>query len=233
MPTVYTGNRVTGLRTSDSVTSTEANCCFDKGSLLAQLNFFAVTSDIELVLDFIFEQTDCRVFEAYSRPAHRLREFSSLAELQTSDVLEVNHGRYFLRMIPRGVGTEPKVRTFKLKKTGQKRSEINAPAMFQIVQGGPAKPRSQAIVTSTFSHWNEAGARQRSLYPNWLLARTDWKYMRRVSGRIHRHIKNKLAVAKVGFQPVLPGAFEQLGDTLYLADGPNKLSKDSPELEIL
>ncbi len=200
---------------------------------MAQLNFYAVCSDIELVLDFIFEHTDCRVFEAYSRPARQLREFSSLADIWESDVLAVNHGRYFLRMVPEGVGTKPIINTFTLKKTGEKRSEINAPAMFQINQGGPGGFNSQAIVTSTFSHWNEAGAKQRSIYASSLLRKTDWKHMRRVSGRIHRHIKNKLAVAKVGFQPVLPGAFEQLGESLFLADGPKSLSKDSPELEIL
>ena len=200
---------------------------------MAQLNFFAITSDIELVLEFVFEQTDCRVFEAYSRPGCELREFTNISQLRESDFLDANHGRYFLRALSRGVGIEPIVKEFTLDKTGEKRQSIDAPAMFQVVQGGPAITESNAIRSSTFSHWNEAGAKQRSVYTDDLLNRTNWKHMRLVSGQTHRHIKNKLAVARLHSQPVLPGIFHALGDTLHLDGYPESVGKDSPELEVL
>ena len=56
--------------------------------------------------------------------------------------------------------------------------------------------------------------------------------MRRVSGKIQRHIKNKLAVAKVRTRPVLPAAYEGLNDSLTLWAGPGVVDKSSDLLEI-
>ena len=199
---------------------------------MAQLGFYALRSDIELVLEFVFDQTDCRVFESYSRPGHELREFTSLDSLRESDFLESNHGRYFLRLVSRATNCDPIVREFALTKTGQKRQEINGPGMFQINEGHRLDTQENALNWSTFGHWNEAGAKQRSNYSDDQLEACDWKGMRRVSGQIQRHIKNKLAVAKIGTRPVLPGAFTNLDNSLTLWAGPGVVSKASDRLEV-
>ncbi len=199
---------------------------------MAQLDFYALRSDIELVLAFVFDQTDCLVFESYSRPGHELREFSSLDSLRESDFLEANHGRYFLRLLSRTINCEPAIREFTLTETGQIRQEINGPGMFQIVEGHRLDTQENALNWSTFGHWNEAGAKQRSSYPDDQLEAVDWIRMRRISGQIQRHIKNKLAVAKVRTRPVLPGAYNGLDDSLVLWAGPGTVDKSSDHLEV-
>jgi hypothetical protein len=199
---------------------------------LAQLDFYALTSDIEQVLAFVFDQTDCRVFEAYSRPGHQLREFPTLNDLRDSDFLETNHGRYFVRLLSRSINVDPIIREFTLTKTGQLRQEVNSPGMFQIVEGHRIDIENDALSWSTFGHWNEAGAKQRSSYPDDLLEAVDWKMVRRVSGQIQRHIKNKLAVAKIRTRPVLPAAYEGLNDSLTLWAGPGIVDKSSDRLEV-
>lgn len=199
---------------------------------MAQLDFFALQSDVEDVLEFVFDQTDCRVFEAYSRPGHELREFSTLAELRSSDFLSINHGRYFLRLLSRSVGVDPIIREFTLTKTGEFRQEINSPGVFQIVEGNRVDAVGGALRCSTFGHWNEAGAKQRSSYPDDQLEAVDWKMLRRISGQIQRHIKNKLAVAKLRTWPILPAAFDALNDSLTFWAGPGVVDRSSDHLEI-
>lgn len=185
-----------------------------------------------MVLEFVFEQTDCRVFESYSRPDCELREFSSLESLRESDLLEANHGRYFLRLLSRTINCEPIIREFTLTKTGQTRQEVSGPGMYQIVEGHRLDTESDALSWSTFGHWNEAGAKERSNFPDELLESVDWKRMRRISGQIQRHIKNKLAVAKIRTRPILPDAFRGLDETLTLWAGPGVVNKASDRLEI-
>jgi len=185
-----------------------------------------------LVLEFIFDQTDCRVFESYSRPGHELREFPSLDYLRESDFLESNHGRYSLCLVSRSINCDPIVEEFTLTKTGQKRQRINGPGMFQINEGQRLDTQENALNWSKFAHWNEAGAKQRSNFSDDQLEGVDWKGMRRISGQIQRHIKNKLAVAKIGTRPILPGAFTGLDDSLTLWAGPGVVRKASGRLEI-
>ncbi|MEO0574355.1 MAG: hypothetical protein AAF004_02745 [Pseudomonadota bacterium] len=199
---------------------------------MAQLDFYALRSDIETILEFVFEQTDCRVFESYSRPSHELREFSSLDSLRGSDFLEANHGRYFLRLLSKSINCEPIIREFTLTKTGQKRQEVNGPGMFQIDEGHRLDTQGDALSWSTFRHWNEAGAKQRSSFPDELLETVDWKRMRRISGQIQRHIRNKLAVAKIRTRPILPDAFRVLDESQFLWAGPGVVAKGSDRIEV-
>ncbi len=173
---------------------------------MAQLDFYALQSDIELLLRFVFDHTDCRVFEAYSRPGHQLREFSSLDSIRESDVRESNHGRYFLRFISRTINADPIIREYTLIKSGQARHVIESPGLYQLLEGTGKDSDTSALARSVFSHWNEAGAKQRSAHPADVLEALDWRKMRRISGQIQRHIKNRLAVAKIDACPVLPGA---------------------------
>lgn len=199
---------------------------------MAQLDFFALRKDIESVVEYIFDETDCRVFEAYSRPGHELREFNNLEALRDSDHLEANHGRYFIRVISRSVNCDPIFNEFTLTKTGQKRFDVEAPPMFQITQGHTLDDADGALYWSVYSHWNEAGAKERSYYPDEVLDAVDWKAVRKVSGRIYRFIKNKLAVANVGPRPVLPCAFKAMDNDLTLWRGPGIVDRSSGELQV-
>ena len=198
-----------------------------------QLDFYALRDDIEQVLAFVFDETDCRVFEAYSRPGHKLREFLTLSELRESDYLEANHGRYFVRLLSQSINADPIIREFTLTKTGQFRQEVNSPGMFQIVEGHRLRFKNDALNWSTFGHWSEAGAKQQSHYPDDLLESIGWEAMRRVSEKIQRHIKSTLAVAKLRTRPILPAAHEGLSVNLTLWAGPGVVDKSSDYLEAI
>ncbi len=80
---------------------------------------------------------------------------------------------------------------------------------------------------SSFSHWNEAGALQRSALPT---EDIDWPAMRLISGKIHRHVRNKLAVAKLYSASVLPRAYEALGPGLGIWYGAKEHRRDSESM---
>jgi hypothetical protein len=69
------------------------------------------------------------------------------------------------------------------------------------------------IFNSTLSHWNEAGAKAKCIYPSDVV---NWKKLRLISGQLSRQIKNKLAQTKIGAAPVLKGAVDQLSSGLSL-----------------
>src|ERR1700733_14470409 len=50
---------------------------------MLNLDFFAVGSDLNVVLDFVFHQSGCRAFEGYSAFGHDLIGFSTVACLMT------------------------------------------------------------------------------------------------------------------------------------------------------
>ena len=197
---------------------------------MAQLQFFALRTDIESILRFVYEETDCRVFESYSRPGHELREFPSFSDLLNSDVLASHHGRYLLRLLSRSIGCEPIIRQHTLKKTGQSRQSIIGPGLYQIGESGRLDIQNDALKWSIFSHYNEAGAK--NVYGEEQTQDIDWKRMRRISGQIQRHIKNKLAVASVGSRPVLADAYRAMDDSLTLWVGPGIVGKGSDRLEL-
>src|SRR2546428_10846032 len=48
---------------------------------MASIDFYALKDDIRLLVHFIFEQTDLRIFESYSEYDKELREFRSFDDL--------------------------------------------------------------------------------------------------------------------------------------------------------
>src|SRR5262249_35114621 len=64
--------------------------------------------------------------------------------------------------------------------------------------------RDGVICHTHYGHWNETGARQRSMHP---ANDCDWQALAKLSGRIQRHIRAKLAAAKLYARPVLHEAF--------------------------
>jgi len=200
---------------------------------LAQLDFFALDEDVEDVLRFVYDQTDCRMFESRSRPGRSIREFPSLQLLLDSDHRDVNHGRFNLRFFSPAANFEPTFREIVLTETGKIKTIFDGVPVYQIVQGGYLDTEDDVLRWSTFSHWNEAGAKQRSTIPDEVLEQVDWKALRRVSGQIQRHIKNRLAVAKVRTRPVLSHAYSSMADGLRLFGGPGIVDSSSSRLEVL
>jgi len=49
-----------------------------------KLDFFALRSDFEQLCQFIWQETDCRIAESYSRYDHELRWFDFFEELEVT-----------------------------------------------------------------------------------------------------------------------------------------------------
>jgi hypothetical protein len=172
---------------------------------MAQLNFFGLDEDFYDVMQFVFSETDLIVYEAYSRIDHEIRRLSSVDDLRAI-AHERKGGCFLLRSWSPTVTNSPIFKTFKLRpEIGGHRTSLEGSGLMQFAQG---RTESGLLHFSSFSHWNEAGAVQRSALPT---EDIDWTAMRKISGRIHRHVRNKLAVAKLYSASVLPGAFEALG----------------------
>jgi len=63
---------------------------------MASTQFFATSADVHELLEWLFRETDVRVFEAYSRINHDLREFRSMEELRREDPAAASHGTLHL-----------------------------------------------------------------------------------------------------------------------------------------
>jgi hypothetical protein len=177
---------------------------------MAQLDFIAVDQDFYDVMQFVFSETDLIVYEAYSRIDHDIRRFTSVADVAAT-AADRKAGGFLLRAWSPAVTEAPIFDTFKLSpEVGTHRTTLGGAGMMQFQQGHIERGH---IHFSVFSHWNEAGARGRGI-PG--AEEVDWAAMRRLSGRIHRYLRNKLAVASIRSAPVLAHAYAALGTDLSI-----------------
>lgn len=191
---------------------------------MAQLDFFGLDEDFYKLMQFVFSETDLIVYEAYSRIDHEIRKLGSVDDLR-STAHERQGGCFLLRSWSPTVTNSPIFRTFKLcPDIGCYRTVLEGSGLMQFAQGGIESGR---LHFSHFSHWNEAGALQRSALST---EDIDWPAMRLISGRIHRHVRNKLAVAKLNSASVLPGAYEALGPSLGIWYGAEEHRRDSASM---
>ncbi len=88
------------------------------------------------------------------------------------------------------------------------------------------------ITESCCFHWNEAGARYKGAKDVDLI---KWIQLTRIAGKIQRHVRGKMAVAKVRglSRVVLPQAFTSLHAGLTLKGVPDRLKADAPEIQVL
>ena len=191
---------------------------------MAQLDFFGLDEDFYSLMQFVFAETDMIVYEAYSRIDRDIRQIKSVEEIRNMEDERMAGGFLLRGWFPDATDT-PTFNTFKLNpRVGTHRTPLEGAGVVQFSQGvidlGHLK-------FSSFSHWNEAGAIQRSVAG---FKAVNWAEMRRQSGRIHRHTRNKLAIAKAGTASVLPHAYAALGDGLSLWYG-KEYKQDSLELK--
>lgn len=191
---------------------------------MAQLDFFGLDEDFYNLMQFVFSETDLIVYEAYSRIDHEIRRLSSANDLR-SIAHERKGGCFLLRSWSPTVTNSPIFNTFELRpELGGHRTSLEGSGLMQFAQG---RIESGLLHSSSFSHWSEVGALQRSAFP---AEDINWSAMRLISGRIHRHVRNKLAVAKLYSASVLPGAYETLGPSLRIWYGAKEHRRDSESL---
>jgi hypothetical protein len=190
---------------------------------MADLGIFANPDDRRLLLTYLFDEFSVVVYEVLSERDAPLRHFSSLTQLETELDLGRNTSQNFHIHIP-GVLRAPEVATLTLKvpPLGFKEKIVNTLWLQLYLE----RDEGGAIRRSRWAHHEEAGARS---HPDSAADRVDWVALRRVSGQIQRHIRNRFAAATIERQVVLPGAFKDLQGGVPIFNF-GRLIKDQSEI---
>lgn len=177
---------------------------------MAQVDFFASDDDFINLVGWLLAETDFEIYEAYSRINHNIRKIMTVEDM--FDLAnERKNSSFLMRFWSPSVTNEPVFKEIKLNPSiGNFRTSLEGAGIIQLEHGRVENGR---VFNSTLSHWNEAGAKAKCIYPSDVV---DWKKLRLLSGQLSRQIKNKLAQTKVGSAPVLKGAIDQLNRGLSL-----------------
>jgi hypothetical protein len=133
---------------------------------MPQAKFLADKTAIEAFFEFVFSQTDCRVYEAYSRYDNELRAFSSVADLNDCFALGADDAgsgsAYHFALWAPSAMPVPTIRRIALKKVkdGTYRYCVEGCGLFTVLLGGTYR---ESLTPSTISYWSEAGAKERCL----------------------------------------------------------------------
>lgn len=191
---------------------------------MANLDFYALQDDLRRLLSFIYSETDITIYELSSEFDREVRCFESLQQIEAVYRLG-DYRAAHLQLWSPSVMKKPIIRRISLKVPGHSfRYAVEGAGLMQLYLDGA---KDGVIYHSHFGHWNEAGAKERSIHP---AADCDWRALSKVSGKIQRHIRGKLAVRKLHSRPVLAEAFDavQNGSTLWW--GPSTHGRDSKDI---
>ena len=176
---------------------------------MANLDFYAIGQDIIDTLEFIFTETDCKVFESYSEHGKDLREFKSMSECFTAYNYEFA-GSFLLQLWSPSVASKVFFKRIDLdpkKCNGATfRFRVDGWGLMQLYLG---RAKDQEIEYSHFGHNSESRAKrweptyidELGLVDDW-----DWQLLKKISGKIQYHIRKRLAVSKVNSRPILAEA---------------------------
>jgi hypothetical protein len=173
---------------------------------MAQVDYFAARHDNRQVIDFLFGETDFRIFELYSEFGQELREFTTFRELDAVfDIGRDEHGHGYAALLSLwspSVMRSPHITRVRLDPKhcdGHTfRYTTGGWGAVQFHLGGRYR---RVITKSHFGHFSERGALSRGYRSG-----VDWKALSKLSNRVSYHIARRLAVAKVPGRPVLPAA---------------------------
>jgi hypothetical protein len=195
--------------------------------------FYATPNDHREIVRFVYEETDCQVFEPYSRVNKELRSFGDLEEFDLERPAEASHDRLFLHFISPTVTPGPAIERYELNESagGGYRYRIDQAGVISLQEGAIRKDiEGEPLDWSDIGHMSERGAWQRSNWPDEMLEQVNWRELERVSRKIRYHISNRLAVAKHRSKPILQDAFRQMRDGLNLWVGPGLRNIESDEI---
>lgn len=167
---------------------------------MAVCDFYALGGDLRRLFDFLFAETDVVAYELSSLPERDVRQFRSVAEIDDAFSLGAPRaGR--LQLWSATVSKPPIVERVAIARPAPtSRYSVEGAGLIQLYLDGE---HDGFIHHTHYGHWNEAGARARSVHP---AGDCDWPALRRLSRRIQSHIKGTLAVATLHGRPVLADA---------------------------
>jgi hypothetical protein len=145
------------------------------------------------------------IYELSSEFDREVRHFGFLDELEAAYTLGA-HRAIHLQLWSPSVMVQPVIRRIALTAVSGHtfRYAVEGAGLIQLHLDGI----QDGIIHQThYGHWNEAGARARSIHP---ADDCDWRALSELSGRIQRHIRGRLASAKLFSRPVLHHAFAEV-----------------------
>jgi hypothetical protein len=182
---------------------------------MAVCDFYALGEDLHQIFQYLFAETDVVAYELSSQPERSPAQFHSLAEIERAYSLGSYRAGYLQLWSP-STCAQPIIRRIDIKYPSPSfRYAVEGAGLIQFYLDG----RKDGIVYHTHvGHWNEAGARQRSIHP---ADDCDWRALASLSRKIQYHIRRKLAVASLYARPVLRQALEAVdkGDGLWWSSG--------------
>ena len=192
---------------------------------MANLDFYALCGDLRSLFEFLFAETDVVAIELSSEYERDPRQFKSLAELETVFHLGAYRAGHLQLWSP-SVMVRPVIRRVALKVPGHSfLYAVEGAGLIQLYLDGQ---RDGVIYHTHFGHWNEAGARQRSVHP---ADDCDWGALAKLSGRIQRHVRGRLCAAKLYARPILHEAFGSVQNGLGLWFGPDVHHANSKDIQ--
>jgi hypothetical protein len=178
--------------------------------------FFAAREDLLQFFHFVYAQTDCRVYEAYSRPDSPRREFQDCVSLEA--ISELGAPGLHLALWSPAVGPIPPVRRIDFKPGAvpghTHRFVTEGCGLITLLAGGV---REQALEASQLGWWTEASALRQAL-PELLPHKVDWPRYSRLARQLRNQIERRLKAATASRKPVLPRAAEYARQGYTLRD---------------
>jgi hypothetical protein len=197
----------------------------------ANLDFFAAELDHRAVLDFLFSETDVRVFESNSEPDSELREFNTTNDIAGAFPLGTDpHGNgsmALLQLWSPSVMRDLHIVRVALRPERCKghtfRYRIDGGGLMSLYLGGVC---GDVVTRSHFGHQSERRAIVWGVDNG-----VNWQGLKTLSGRIQQRIRRRLAVAKARSCPVLPQALElaRLGYVLKPSAGTPSVYELEPD----
>jgi hypothetical protein len=194
---------------------------------MANLDFYALGDDLRTLLQFVYAETDIVIYELSSEFDREVRRFASLVELEDAFNLDGDKPGYLQLWSP-AVMARPVIRRIELKVPGHSfRYAVEGAGLIQLYLDGQ---RDSVIHHTHYGHWNEAGARQRSVHS---ADDCNWQALAKLSGLIQRHIRRRLTAAKLYARPVLHQAFSAVQRGHALSFGREVHHAGSPDIHLV
>ncbi len=173
-------------------------------------DFFATKADKINLLDFLFKETDLRVFDLASPYGQEISEYKNTEEIvakfdldsggQSSLTFQLWTQRFGGDILFRKIDLSPKHcngHTFRYSTDGW--------GLIQLYFGGQ---KDNVLFPSHIGHFNEKGALkwENSNRFNGRVDKWNWKEIEQTSRKLKNQIHSKIAVRKIGGYGILPGA---------------------------
>ena len=174
-----------------------------------QANFFATTEDWVTLWGWIMDIAGMVVIEHYSKPDLPNRHFNTILEVETA----IRRNEFSMAAWPSTVGGKPRVERISFEpNTARKlgaagRWAMWSPALITFMRHNELS--AGCLSPSSFSCWSEAGARQRSIYPDEFLDEVDWRVLSSITRGLQRKVRSASPMA-LAEAPILPDAARQL-----------------------